>query len=178
MADSAPTTSFEIGDDFAALGDFDTAPDNGTSTPVCAKPNCFEHVTKPARGRTPKFCDEHKATGPGSKPGAEMPKKSAGSWAQANAVENALNQLFSYAGMGLTLVNPADANAVITGGPAVSAALVELARSDKKLRGYLEMLAAPGKYGALAMAVLGIVIPILVNHGVIKELSFFSAPSN
>jgi hypothetical protein len=57
-------------------------------------------------------------------------------------------------------------------------ALVELARSDKKLRGYLEMLAAPGKYGALAMAVLGIVIPILVNHGVIKELSFFSAPSN
>lgn len=175
------TTSFEIDDDFQALGEADTAPEGfGAVNPLCAKPKCFNEVTKPARGRMPKFCDEHKATRGTPSTTDGPPKKSAGSWAQANAVENALNQLFSYAGMGLQLApDPKlgkDGQILAQGGPAVSAALVELARSDKKLRGYLEMLAAPGKYGALTMAVAGIVIPVLVNHGVIKELSFFEMP--
>jgi hypothetical protein len=168
------STSFELDDDFAALGDKDSAPDGFTINPVCAKPNCFNEVTKPARGRMPKFCDEHKATR--GTPAADVPKKNPGSWAAANSVENALNQLFAYAGMGLQFVNPKDGQIVAEGGPAVSAALVELARSDKKLRGYLEMLAAPGKYGALTMALAGIIIPVLVNHGVIKELSLFEMP--
>lgn len=173
---SAPAVeSFDINDDFFALGDADTAPDGLTdSAKICGKPSCATPVTKPARGRTPKFCDEHKAT----RGVPDAPKKSAGSWAAANAVENALNQMFSYAGMGLQFVNPRDGEIVATGGPAVSAALVELARSDKKLRGWLEMLAAPGKYGGLTMAVAGIVIPVLVNHGVIKELSIFNMPGN
>ena len=168
-------TSFEIGDDLAALmADSDTAPDGLSLGPICGKPSCPNPITKPARGRTPKFCDEHRAT----RGVPDAPKKNAGSWAAANSVENALNQLFSYAGMGLQFVNPRDGEIVAAGGPAVAAALVELARSDKKLRGWLEMLAAPGKYGGLTMAVAGIVIPVLVNHGVIKELSIFNMPGN
>lgn len=144
---------------------------DGNICPVCGEP-----ILSTGRGRPAKMHPEcRKSSGSADKNSspASAPRKSAGNWPMAATVENALNDLFSYAGMGLTLVNPADGSAVAAGGPAVSKALVDLGRTDKKLRRYLEMVATPGKYGPLILASLGIIVPVMVNHNLIPQIQLF-----
>lgn len=169
MAETTTPDLAKLAEESAAA---DTAPDlTGKLCPVCNLP-----IISTGRGRPPKVHPECKGSAkPSGGVNNDAPRKSAGSWPQAAAVENALNDLFSYAGMGLMLVNPADATIVAQGGPAVTKALVDLGRTDKKLRRYLELLAAPGKYGPLTMAVLGIVVPVMVNHNLIPQIQLFGA---
>lgn len=129
----------------------------------CQEPGCTNAVTKPARGRTPKFCDEHK---PASKAGT----RSSGSWPKANETEISLNRIIGGIGAGLSLFNEVDGSVIATGGPSVVHELVELAKSDKTLRKYLEWIAAPGKYGPLTMALMGVIFPIAMNHGLVPKI--------
>lgn len=71
--------------------------------------------------------------------------------------------------MGLRLVNPADGKVIAEGGPAVIHELVELAKTDAKFRKPLEMLATPGKYGPLGLALMGVIVPIMANHGLLPQ---------
>jgi len=69
-------------------------------------------------------------------------------------------------------VNPTDGRIVADGGPAVVHELVELAKTDSALRKPLELLATPGKYGPLTLAVAGVILPIMANHGLLPQFEF------
>lgn len=133
----------------------------------CQQPGCTTALVKPARGRTPKFCDEHKrgGTATGSKSGV-----SGKSWPRAQEIESILTKYVEGVGMGLMLLNPADGEIVAQGGPAIVHELVELAKTDKNMRKYLEWLATPGKYAPLTMACAGVALPIMANHGIMPPL--------
>jgi len=66
----------------------------------------------------------------------------------------------------MMFIDTYDAEILGVHGPLVIHELVELAIVDKKFRRILEMLAKPGKYGGLLIAVSGMVLPILSHHGV------------
>lgn len=145
--------------------DSDVAPKRPKS---CAIDGCENEVQLTPTGRQGKYCAEH-----GSKdrnPSESGSRRSSGtrlpSWAKAGEVENALNLIFKFGGAAIQAVNVADGQIIQNGGPAISKALVDLGRTDKRVRKYLEMMSAPGKYGPLTLAVAGVVVPIMVNHGV------------
>lgn len=151
-------------------------PDPDSDTPpnrpkLCAVQDCENPVALTPTGRQGKYCEEHGTrdrkpdTGP-KRPGGRLP-----AWAKASEVESALNMIFKFGGAALVVVNRVDGEAITNGGPAVSKALVDLGRQDKKIRKYLEMLAAPGKYGPLTLAVASIAIPIMANHGLIPTFT-------
>ena len=147
------------------LGNDDIPPDRGNDTaPLrCQFDGCQNAVTKPARGRTPKFCDEHRGT---VNKGAKSP-----GWAKASQVEQVLCKYFDAVGMAISLVNPADGRVIAKGSDAVAHEIVELARSDTKLRKYLEKLTAPGKYGPLMLACAPIIFGIAANHNLLPQFS-------
>lgn len=163
MSDTA-LASFELKDN-------DIAPAiksrEGDSAPLlCQHPGCTNAVTKPARGRTPKFCDEHKA-----RPASGNRSSTSGkTWTRATEIENILTQYVTGLGVGLSLLNPLDGSVIAQGGPAVVHELVELAKTDKNIRKYLEWLATPGKYAPLTMAVMGVTLPILANHNMLPRI--------
>lgn len=132
---------------------------------MCQHEGCMNQVTKPARGRTPKFCDEHKSV---SRAGAS--KLSGKSWPKAKEIETLLNQYIGGVSVGVGFLNPEDGIIIATKAPDVVHELVELAKDDKNLRRYLEYLATPGKYAPLTMACFALVFPILENHGIISGL--------
>ena len=143
----------------------------------CQHPGCTNAVIKPARGRTPKYCDEHKGSRPNA--GSNRSKASGKTWAKATEVETHLTKYttlialalggaaFSMADEHLSATLAADASIVAKQAPPVVHELVELAKDDKNLQRVLETLAAPSKYSGLTMAVIGLVVPLLGNHGVI-----------
>lgn len=142
-------------------GDKDSAPNR------CQKPGCSNSVTKPARGRTPKFCDEHK----GSTPGSGTVKGISGkSWPRATEIEKLLTDYVIGIGFAVSLAHPEDGAVITEKAPAIVHELVVLAIDDRNLRKYLEWLATPGKYAPLTMAVFALIFPILQNHGVVDRL--------
>jgi hypothetical protein len=156
-------TSFE-------LKDTDIAPTLGNATgdkaPLrCQHDGCTNAVTKPPRGRTPKFCEEHKATSSSSSRSATSGK----SWPRAVEIETILTQYVVGIGTGISLINAIDGQVIASSGPTVIHELVELAKTDKAIRKYLEWLATPGKYAPLTMAVMGLALPILGNHGMLPQ---------
>jgi len=130
----------------------------------CQLEGCTNSVTKPARGRSPKFCDEHRNTKTSS-----TGKSRTTVWANANAVEKALSGYLNSLGVVVSFVNANDGMVIAKGADNVAHEITELGRADKKLRHKLELLAAPGKYGPLILAVMPIVIPIMANHGLIPQ---------
>ena len=159
---SAAPSSDDIAPDFNA-GISDVAPTR------CGYEGCSNSVTKPARGRTPKFCDEHR-TAAKTKTGARK-----ASWPNAETVELALLRYFGTLTFVVSFVNPDDGTVIAEGAPAVAKELVELGRQDKKLRDLLEKLTAPGKYGPLALAIFPIVMGLMANHGLLPQ--FILGPS-
>ena len=153
-------------DELPALASTDVIPAR------CAETGCTNPVTKPARGRTPKFCDDHKVTaGAGSKSAT-----SGKSWTRAVEVENLLKGYVKGLGAGIALINSVDGEVIATGGGDVVHELVELAKTDRTIRKYLEFAATPGKYAPLTLAIFGLVMPILANHGMAPQF-FVSIPS-
>lgn len=159
-------------------------PDPDSDTPpkrpkTCAVDGCDNAVQLTPTGRQGKYCAEHgsKDRAPGesrrSNTGGRLP-----AWAKAAEVENALNLLFKFGGAAVQAVNVVDGKVIAEGGPAISRALVDLGRTDRKLRRYLEVMTAPGKYGPLTFAIAGVVVPILANHGLIPTFAItVPAPS-
>lgn len=127
----------------------------------CSVEGCTNAVIKPARGRTPKNCDEHRNTKPGT-----GPKKS---WAKATQVEAALNKYVDGLSLVVSLVNPVDGTIIAKGTPAVVHEIIELARVDPKLRKTLEAISAPGKYGPLMLALGSLALPLMVNHKLLPQ---------
>jgi len=160
VIDSPPDHSFWNDD-----SDKDSAPKR------CAEPGCSNPVGETPTGRKAKFCEEHKdaKNRSGNAPKAG-PRKARSTWAEKSRVQDALNQLVFFGSAGLQVINKIDGQIVAQGGPAVVQALVDLAEQDKQIRKYLDFLAKPGKYGPLTLAVAGIVIPILANHGLLPKI--------
>jgi hypothetical protein len=146
------------------------APEGDALPVMCKEPGCTNTIEKPARGRTPLYCEEHKPTS--HKAGGGTTARSGnGGWAKAPEVERVLTSLIGYLGAGLTLLNAEDGAIVAEGGPAVVHELIELGKTDRKIRKYLEQIAAPGKYGPLMFALMGIAVPIAANHGLLPKLT-------
>lgn len=135
----------------------------------CQQSGCTEPVTKPARGRTPKYCEDHKR-GSGTPRPNNKSSLSGKSWPKATEIETLLNKYVVGLSFGITFVNPVDGTIILEKAPDVVHELVELAKDDIQLRKYLEWLAAPGKYTPLTMACTALIFPILENHGVIGNL--------
>jgi hypothetical protein len=139
----------------------------------CQADGCDNTVPKPARGRPPKFCTDHKSGAkPAGTPSSEFntakSSLSGKSWPKAAEVETLLKKYVETIGIGISFVHEKDGKVIIEGGPDVVTALVELAKDERQLRKYLEWLTTPGKYAPLTLAVAGIVIPIMSNHGLIQ----------
>jgi hypothetical protein len=152
-----PTIEYVPTEDVAPLRDTDTAPIR------CAFDGCSNEVVKPARGRTPKFCPEHKAN---PVKGAATKKAS---WPKAEAVELALARYLDGFSFVVSMVNPADGQVIASGSGPVAKELVELGRVDKQWRGYLEKITSPGKYGPLVLSLMPITIGIMANHGLLPQ---------
>lgn len=164
-ADAITVEAFE-------LTEADIAPDVSASKdeaplPLCEKLGCSNTITKPPRGRSPKFCDEHKGVGGNSSRSATSGK----SWGAAKEVESLLLDYVGFISAGLIFVNPEDALIVKERAPKVVTELVELAKTDKYLQRYLMWFATPGKYGPLTIAVGSLIIPIMANHGLVPTFS-------
>jgi hypothetical protein len=159
--------AFVVPDDTPPLIPAAVAAESDSAPQRCQLPGCTTAVTKPARGRTPKFCDEHKGSkaGPGSTKGI-----SGKSWPRATEIENLLTNYIIGLSFGVAFVNAEDGVIIREKAPAVVHELVVLAVDDRNLRRYLEWLATPGKYAPLTMACFSLIFPILQNHGFVDRL--------
>lgn len=147
----------------------------------CQYPGCTNSIEKPARGRAPKYCPEHKnqraASGNRSATSGKV-------WGRATEVENVLTGYLVGGGTGLTAIGAqtrndafkADGTVIRQNGPRLVHELVELAKTDDSLRKPLEWLATPGKYGPLTVALAGVIIPILGNHGLLPQFELKPMP--
>ena len=140
---------------------------NDTPPLMCAEPGCVTGIEKPARGRPPKFCPEHKPT---RNVTATARGKARGTWAKAVEVENALLLLTQAAAAGLQFTAlRADGKTLELTGPQIVHEIIELAKSDKKMQTYLERITAPGKYAPLVWAVLPLCMGIAANHNLLPQ---------
>lgn len=140
-----------------------------TSPLVCAEPGCTNPIVKPARGRTPTRCEEHKNR---KAAGANKSKASGKSWPKATEVESHLtNSLKTIGSLSAHfMADPFYGEHLAEAGPAVVAELVELAKDDRTLQRWLTFLAAPGKYGPLTSSILALVSPMILHASVKAKL--------
>ena len=64
-------------------------------------------------------------------------------------------------------IDPFDANVIYGGTPGLSVALVKIAPKHPWLKGGLDMLVSGGEYRELTQAVLAIIVPIALHHGML-----------
>ena len=148
--------------EFEALTNDTTA---DTAPIMCNEPGCMNSIDKPARGRTPKFCVEHK-------PSTRTPQARSTNrgWAKAGDVERALLFLVQGAAAGLQFTAlSADGKTLELTGPQIVREIVELAKVDKKLQTLLERLTAPGKYAPLIWAVIPLCLGVAANHNLLPQ---------
>lgn len=130
----------------------------------CNEPGCTNEIIKPARGRTPKFCPTHKQGTSNSS------SRNKSAFPRAAEIEKLLSTYLLGIAGGLSLTRYApDGTLLVVHGPAVVHEVVELARVDKKLRRILEIIATPGRYGPLAMALMPIIFGVLANHDLLPQ---------
>lgn len=138
---------------------------NNDAEPLrCQHPGCTNSVTKPARGRTPKFCDDHKSTSPKSTGTRQA------SWPKAEQVQTALAFYLSLMGAGVSFIDPFDGRCIAKGKDDVAREIVTLCRPNSKARKVLEAIALPGRYADLAAALVPVIVPMLAHHNLIPQL--------
>lgn len=135
---------------------------------MCEVPGCTNAIVKPARGRTPSKCPEHKKQKTAA--GTKSPV-SGKSWSRAVEIENLLTNYVIGIGTATKFVNKVDGEIIVEGGPKIVHELVDLAKSDTNLQKYLIWFATPGKYAPLIGAVGGVAIPIMANHGMMDHFA-------
>lgn len=78
----------------------------------------------------------------------------------------------TWGGIGTVLMFAGDsycAEAVMDRGPKVTEALLELARQNDRVRRVLETFATGSAWSGVAMAGLGVAVPIAAHHGLVPE---------
>jgi hypothetical protein len=140
--------------------------ENDTAPSRCQFDGCMNEVVKPARGRSPKYCPEHRATqGTGKGTGPKTP-----SWPKAKLVHDALTRYIGLTGTGIMFLNVDDGKVIANGADEVATAIVNIGMVDKSWRKSLELLATPGKYGELTTVLLfTIAVPIMANHNLLPQ---------
>jgi len=117
---------------------------------------------KPRKGRPPGAKNKISSTSDKAPRGPKAPRAQ---WPEEASVVRSLNTSLEAIGLGVSLLNKVDGEAIISGSPDLVEALVNLGRDDKRFRRYLEAMSAPGKYGPIIMASGSILLPIAANHG-------------
>ena len=125
-----------------------------------------EQEIKRGRGR-PRKSDTTSSDKPPRRPNQAPPQKG---WSRAVEIENILFKYLQGISLGVSFLNANDGEILSAGAADLAHELVELAKVDKRLRGILESIAAPGKYGGIMLATGSIIIPIAMNHGLIPQL--------
>lgn len=171
MTDDTAPQAFELPPELASEGPADLA-DHDTPPARCTEDGCTDAVVRTGKGgRPPKKCPKHKDSRGGRNPAPNNRSGTSGkSWPRATEVETILSRYVGGLGYGIRLVNPEDGRIIADNGPAVIHELVELAKTDTQLRKPLELLATPGKYGPLTLAIGAVVVPILANHGLLPQI--------
>ena len=103
---------------------------------------------------------------PINKPKSDVSGKS---WARAGEIETILTNYIVGIGSVVSFANQVDGETLVSNGPKLVHELVELAKTDRQYRQYLEWLAAPGKYAPLTGAIIGVAFPIMANHGLLPN---------
>lgn len=150
--------------DILTLGEDDIPPLTDISPIRCLHEGCTNTVQKPSRGRTPKFCEEHR--GSKAKSGGTSTRAK---WPQGDDIQVILASYLDNLALGITLINPADGQIIAEGSDKVAKALVDVGRQDKNWRKWLEKIATPGKYGPLVGALAPMVIAIMANHNLLPQ---------
>jgi hypothetical protein len=126
---------------------------------------------KRGRGRPPKSSNSEPKENndkPPRRPNTPPPIKG---WTRAAEVEKVIYNYLTGIAAGVAFVNVDDAKAISDGAARLAHELVELGKIDKRYRGYLETLCAPGKYGGVLIATGAIVLPIAINHNLIPQFN-------
>lgn len=90
-----------------------------------------------------------------------------GSTGRKRNLEKDLTTTLKGIGQAVALVNPVDGAIIINGAEPLAKALNDIAKDNDRLYRWLVAAQTGSKYGALFVAVAGIVTPILINHNVI-----------
>lgn len=108
------------------------------------------------RGRHPKFCDEHK-------PGAANNRapKAAGNM---TALRSSLIEMYMFVGMGVTIIDPMDGMTITGSAEKLADSWITLANSNPKVKKFLFKVTTGGGVGAVIIAHLMVMVPILANH--------------
>lgn len=77
--------------------------------------------------------------------------------------------LLSGAGVAAMMVDPISGHAIINGAENLALALQHLGDANPKARKQLEMLLSAGVYAEVGVAVVAIIYPIAVGHGVLPD---------
>lgn len=80
-------------------------------------------------------------------------------------------------GAGVSLVNMVDGAIILNGSDQLAAALNAAAMRNPALRDWLDKGMNGSVYGGLMLAVMGIVYPILTNHGIVPAMPMFPTPN-
>ena len=86
------------------------------------------------------------------------------------ALKAQLEQMFTIIGTVVVTRNQFDGMAIIKGSGDLADSLAELAKGNERIRQALEMMVTTSGYAGVATALGGILVPILINHGVIPDV--------
>jgi hypothetical protein len=84
-------------------------------------------------------------------------------------LEDRLREAFGLVGIGIVAVNEYDGTVFLAGSDKLAKSLADVAVVNESVRRVLEAALTGGIYGALAMAVSAIALPIAANHGLVPE---------
>lgn len=95
------------------------------------------------------------------------------------ALKAKLDEVWAGIGGGLMLFDPFCATTLVTNGPQVSDALIEIGKVNPRVRRTLESFAEVSTWGALMGAAGSVLLPILAHHGIIPGgIGVFLAPTD
>lgn len=115
--------------------------------------------------------------GDGADTGTSAPPKSRSKGRKSVGLTSELKDLIDTIGAGVTLaVNPVDGMIIMNGSEQLATALSAVAAKNPAFKEWLDRAMKGSVYGGLGIAVLGIVYPILTNHGMVPALPMFPVP--
>jgi len=96
---------------------------------------------------------------------------------KGSAFQSDLKDLIESAGAVVSVtIDPIDGYLIMNGAEDLAAAIDNVARRNPKLREWIEKAQAGSVYGGLAIAVLGIVYPMLSRRDMVPPLPMFPVP--
>lgn len=151
--------SVTLSDEGVTLDPFRSSDDSPDHCLTCGVP-----LEYGGRGRRPKYCSEHKKNA-----SATSPASNSGNLA---ALETAIADMYRGGAAGLMLINPTDGLIVAEAAPGIAKAWIQLARTDQKVRKFLQKMTVGGGSGAVIFAHVAVAMSIMANHDV-DVTSFF-----